>query len=225
MKKMSVLLALVLAFALSAMAQTPSPNDQSSSTPSTSQDTTSPSSSPSSTSPSSAPSSTSSSSSQSSTSPSSSQSSTSPSAAQGSTAGQQDSSTMGQAPAAGTEAKSADHGHKVKGCIRSEGGKYLLEDAHGRMYSLNTTEDLSAHVGHEVVIHGTVSGNGSSMNKSDMSKSDTSNSSMSSSAAGGNKEIAVTKVDMVSETCKLGGKHSKTSSNDQTKGTSPDKQQ
>jgi len=224
MKKMSMLLALVLAFALTAMAQTPSPNDQSSSTPSTSQDTTSPSSAPSSTSPSTSPSS---------TSPSSSQSSTSPSAAPGSTAGQQDSSSMGQAPAAGKETKAQEqaeekhegHGHKVKGCIRSEGGKFLLEDAHGRMYSLNTTEDLSAHVGHEVVIHGTVSGNGSSMNKSDMSKSDTSNSSMSSSAAGGNKEIAVTKVDMVSETCKLGGKHAKTSSNDQTKGTSPDKQQ
>src|SRR5712692_2144240 len=201
MKKMSVFFALVLAFALTAMAQTASPNDQSSSTPSASQD---------------------------SSSPSGSQSSTSPSTSQSPSYGQQGSSSTAQTPATGSEAKTAEHeghGHKVKGCIRSEGGKFVLEDAHGRMYSLNTTEDLSAHVGHEVVIHGTVSGNGSSMNKSDMSKSDTSNSSMSSSAAGGNKEIAVTKVDMVSETCKLGGKHSKTSSNDQTKGTSPDKQQ
>src|SRR5712692_11444711 len=201
MKKMSVFFALVLAFALTAMAQTASPNDQSSSTPSASQD---------------------------SSSPSGSQSSTSPSTSQSPSYGQQGSSSTAQTPATGSEAKTAEHeghGHKVKGCIRSEGGKFVLEDAHGRMYSLNTSEDLSAHVGHEVVVHGAVSGNGSAMNKSDMSKSDTSNSSMSSSAAGGNKEIAVTKVDMVSETCKLGGKHSKTSSNDQTKGTSPDKQQ
>src|SRR5712692_7185746 len=201
MKKMSVFFALVLAFALTAMAQTASPNDQSYSTPSASQD---------------------------SSSPSGSQSSTSPSTSQSPSYGQQGSSSTAQTPATGSEAKTAEHeghGHKVKGCIRSEGGKFVLEDAHGRMYSLNTSEDLSAHVGHEVVVHGAVSGNGSAMNKSDMSKSDTSNSSMSSSAAGGNKEIAVTKVDMVSETCKLGGKHSKTSSNDQTKGTSPDKQQ
>jgi len=205
MKKMSVFFALVLAFALTAMAQTASPNDQSSSTPSASQD---------------------------SSSPSGSQSSTSPSTSQSPSYGQQGSSSTAQTPATGSEAKTAEHeghGHKVKGCIRSEGGKFVLEDAHGRMYSLNTSEDLSAHVGHEVVVHGAVSGNGSagsSMNKSDTSKSDTSSmSSPAGATSGGNKEITVTKVDMVSETCKLGGKHSKTSSNDQNKGTSPDKQQ
>lgn len=202
MKKMSVFFALVLAFALTAMAQTASPNDQSSSTPSASQD---------------------------SSSPAGSQNSANPSTSQSPSSGQQGSSSMGQTPAAGSEAKTAEHGHKVKGCIRSEGGKFVLEDAHGRMYSLNTSEDLSAHVGHEVVVHGAVSGNGSagsSMNKSDTSKSDTSSmSSPAGASSGGNKEITVTKVDMVSETCKLGGKHSKTSSSDQPKGTTPDKQQ
>jgi uncharacterized protein DUF5818 len=202
MKKMSVFFALVLAFALTAMAQTAPPNDQSSSTPSASQD---------------------------SSSPAGSQNSANPSTSQSPSSGQQGSSSMGQTPAAGSETKTAEHGHKVKGCIRSEGGKFVLEDAHGRMYSLNTSEDLSAHVGHEVVVHGAVSGSGSagsSMNKSDTSKSDTSSmSSPAGATAGGNKEITVTKVDMVSETCKLGGKHSKTSSNDQPKGTTPDKQQ
>lgn len=90
--------------------------------------------------------------------------------------------------------------HKVKGCIRSEGGSYALEDAHGRTYALNSTEDLSAHVGHEVVVHGTESAGGGS-------------AVSGGSAGAGEKTINVSKVDMVSDTCKLGGgKHSKSSS-------------
>ncbi len=134
---------------------------------------------------------------------------------QGSTAPQQPSSapgTQGTTMGAETKTKGEAKGeHKVKGCIRSEGGKYSLEDAKGHTYTLNTSEDLSAHVGHEVVIHGAVSGGGAS----EMSKTET-----SAGAAGGNKEIAVTKVEMVSETCKLGGKKSKSSS-DQKKGAPP----
>jgi hypothetical protein len=86
-------------------------------------------------------------------------------------------------------------GNKVKGCLRSEGGKFVLEDAHGRTYALNSTEDLSAHVGHEVVVHGTESSAAGA-------------SAASSSTGGATKEINVTKVDHVSDTCKL-GKHSK----------------
>jgi uncharacterized protein DUF5818 len=92
--------------------------------------------------------------------------------------------------------------HKVKGCIRSQGGSYVLEDAHGRTFALNSTEDLSAHVGHEVVIHGTESG------------ASAGSSAASTGSAGAEKTITVSKVDHVSDTCKLGGgKHSKSSSN------------
>ena len=83
---------------------------------------------------------------------------------------------------------------KFKGCLRSEGGKFVLEDAHGHTYALNTTEDLSAHVGHEVLVHGT--------------ESSAAASSASSSTGGATKEINATKVDHISDTCKL-GKHSK----------------
>ena len=181
MSKISILFALVLAFALIATAQTSSPNDQSS------------------------------------------PGSHGSAASQGSTTGQQGSTGAAQQPSAAPAAQGTTMGaetktkgeakgeHKVKGCIRSEGGKYSLEDAKGHTYALNTSEDLSAHVGHEVVIHGAVSGGGAS----EMSKTET-----SAGAAGGNKEIAVTKVEMVSETCKLGGKKSKSTS-DQKKGAPP----
>jgi hypothetical protein len=84
---------------------------------------------------------------------------------------------------------------KFKGCVRSEGGKFMLEDAHGHTYNLNTSEDLSAHVGHEVLVHGSEASAGGS-------------SAASSSTGGATKEITVIKVDHISDTCKL-GKHSK----------------
>ena len=88
-----------------------------------------------------------------------------------------------------------EKGGKYKGCIRSEAGKFVLEDAHGRTYNLNTSEDLSAHVGHEVVVHG--------------SEGSVAGASATSSATGGaGKEINVTKVDHISDTCEL-GKHTK----------------
>src|SRR5882724_7854188 len=89
---------------------------------------------------------------------------------------------------------------KVRGCIRSEGSKYSLEDAKGQIYTLNSTENLSSYVGHEVVVRGAVSGDGGS----GMSKAST---------AAGNKEITVSTVDTVSDTCKL-AKHGKVDPND-----------
>lgn len=94
--------------------------------------------------------------------------------------------------------------HKVKGCIRSEGGNYVLEDAHGKTYALNGTADLSTHVGHEVVVHGTeAAGAGSA-----------------TSTSGGEKEITVSKVDHISDTCKL-GKHGKSTSGEKGSSTTP----
>lgn len=137
--------------------------------------------------------------------------SSSPTATQGSTSQGSSSSTMGQSSSSsqstmGSQGSMAqgsttkgEKGHKMKGCIRSEGGKYVLEDAHGKTFALNSTEDLSAHVGHEVIVHGT--------------ESSAANSSATSTgaSAGAEKEITVSKLDIVSDTCKMGGgKHSKT---------------
>jgi hypothetical protein len=113
---------------------------------------------------------------------------------QGSSSGQtsgsmgQDSSNMSH----GTEAKGEK---KMKGCIKSEGGQYTLQDKHGKSTPLSG-QDLSAHVGHEVTVHG-------------MWASGSSDSSAASSASmGGGKTFNVTNVDMISESCSMDKKGS-----------------
>src|ERR1700704_5541952 len=44
---------------------------------------------------------------------------------------------------------------KLKGCIQSEGGKYVLQDKHGKDVALAGSADLASHVGHTVTVHGT----------------------------------------------------------------------
>ena len=128
-----------------------------------------------------------------------------PSVGQGSSAGQssgsmgQDSSTMSQ----GSEMKGEK---KMKGCIRSEGGQYSLEDKHGKTTPLSG-QDLSAHVGHEVTVHGMLASGSSS------GASETASGSMGSSG----KSLNVTKVDMISETCSLDKNKSKSSSDSMQK--------
>ena len=89
---------------------------------------------------------------------------------------------------------------KLKGCIQSQGGQYVLESKHGKSVMLSG-QDLAAHVGHEVKVKGTwESGNASGM------------SSTSTTSAGGNsageKTFNVTNVEMVSDTCKGSSKNS-----------------
>jgi hypothetical protein len=43
---------------------------------------------------------------------------------------------------------------KLKGCIRSENGKYVLETRHDKMVSLTGSQDFAPHVGHTVTLHG-----------------------------------------------------------------------
>jgi hypothetical protein len=81
---------------------------------------------------------------------------------------------------------------KLKGCIESEGGKYMLEDKHGKEVALTGSQDFASHVGHTMTVHGTFA------NGSDASASATSNSGMSAS---GGQQFVVSKLDMVSESC------------------------
>src|SRR2546421_1831829 len=103
---------------------------------------------------------------------------------------------------------------KLKGCIESENGKYVLENKHGKEVTL-TGQDLSGHVGHKVVVRGTfqnsaaasasgenagTAASAGSTSTSSTSASNTAGSSDMKAKAG--KEFNVTNVEMVSSTCK-----------------------
>lgn len=80
--------------------------------------------------------------------------------------------------------------HKLKGCVQSQGGQYMLETKKGKTVNLSG-QDLSAHVGHEISVKG-MWANGMSATSSD-------NSGASA------KTFNVTEIKMISDTC---GKHS-----------------
>jgi hypothetical protein len=95
---------------------------------------------------------------------------------------------------------------KIKGCIQSQGGQYVLQTKRGKDVML-TGQDVSAHVGHEVTVHGAWGAAGG--NASGMSETASANASPSG------KSFNVTSVDMISETCSTG----KSMSNDKNSGT------
>jgi hypothetical protein len=126
------------------------------------------------------------------------------------------------APAAGTPsaAPAEPKGEKkLKGCIESENGKFVLENKHGKEITL-VGQDVSAHVGHQVVVHGTfqnsmaASASGETAGTAAAAGS-TSTSSTDTKAKAG-QEFNVTSVDMVASTCKdkdkAGEKHEKPAS-------------
>jgi Protein of unknown function (DUF5818) len=92
-------------------------------------------------------------------------------------------------PDANTPGAQNNGERKLKGCVQSQGGQYILETKKGKTVAL-AGQDVSAHVGHEVSVKGTWE-NGMSATSS------------SNDAASG-KTFNVTEVKMVSDTC--GGK-------------------
>jgi len=106
---------------------------------------------------------------------------------------------------------------KLKGCIESENGKYVLENKHGKEVTL-TGQDLSGHVGHKVVVRGTFQNSAAASASGEnagtaASAGSTSTSSTSASTTTGSsdtkdmkakagKDFNVTSVDMVASTCK-----------------------
>ena len=118
-------------------------------------------------------------------------------------------------PAAGTQSASAAEPKgekKLKGCIESENGKFVLESKHGKEITL-TGQDVSAHVGHQVVVHGTfqnsmaasasgeTAGTAASAGSTSTSSTGTTAGSTDTKAKAG-QEFNVTSVDMVASTCK-----------------------
>jgi hypothetical protein len=75
---------------------------------------------------------------------------------------------------------------QATGCLSSEDGRYMLKAANGRTFSLNSTDDLSRHVGHNVVVHGTVLAKGVENAKDTPTPN----------------EMAVSSLRMISEDCK-----------------------
>jgi hypothetical protein len=121
----------------------------------------------------------------------------SPSMSQGSSGSQ----TGSQGGSMGSDTGSMKHdkgmkGEKtLKGCVRSEGGNYMLEEKSGKTVNLSGS-DMSAHVGHEVKVMGMYGGG----------SSDSSAASSSGSSMGAGHTFNVTNVTMVSETCSMGKK-------------------
>jgi hypothetical protein len=81
---------------------------------------------------------------------------------------------------------------KLKGCVESQAGQYVLETKKGPVSLAG--QDVSAHVGHEVTVKGTWENGGSN-------SSATATSSGSESMSKGT--FNVTNVKMDSETCKM----------------------
>jgi hypothetical protein len=108
--------------------------------------------------------------------------------------------TMGQA--SGTEAKGEK---KLKGCVENENGKYVLETKHEKEVVL-TGQDISAHVGHMVTVHGTyqssVAANAKGAENSAGAASTGSTASAGSNAKAG-REFNVTSVEMLSDSCPM----------------------
>lgn len=107
--------------------------------------------------------------------------------------------SMQQDSQPGSMANSANKGAtKIKGCIRSEHGNYLLESKRHKVVALTGSEDFAPHVGHTVTLYGNFLP-GTAMG----------------GAAGANGKSApsanfqVSKMEMVSETCALDQKDSK----------------
>jgi hypothetical protein len=105
--------------------------------------------------------------------------------------------------------------HKMKGCVQSQGGQYVLETKKGKMVALSG-QDVSAHVGHEVSVKGTWSSASAGM-----SPSSSGTASSSGSASSGERTFNVTDVKMISDTCSGKGKHSDNGMGTGANGTNP----
>ena len=96
---------------------------------------------------------------------------------------------MGQNPDQNNPSQKTEKSEKkLKGCVQSQGGQYVLETKKGKAVNL-TGQDVSAHVGHEVSVKGTW--------ESGAAGGGMSSSSTSSGNAGAEKTFNVASVDKI----------------------------
>lgn len=135
----------------------------------------------------------------------------------------QSSSTDVNTAASNTGSSGKQKGDKtIKGCIAGSSGNYTLEEKGGKKsVSLQSSQDLSAHVGHEVKLHGrwenassasaTSPSDTGSMASNNAGSASSTGTSGTSSHAHQDKTFVVDSVDMVSDQCKSGGSASSAS--------------
>jgi hypothetical protein len=118
----------------------------------------------------------------------------------------QDNTQSGQSGSMGNAGTATTGEKKLKGCVVQEGGQYALQDKHGKTVQLSG-QDLSAHVGHTVAVHGMY------QNTSEPgSATSSSNASGASGSTSATQVFTVSSVDMISDSCN-GGKKSNSSNN------------
>lgn len=115
-----------------------------------------------------------------------------------------------QAPEMGTPAQGSHHEanaekrgkgeKKLKGCLRSEGGKFVLEEKHGKRVNLSSTEDLSSHVNHMVTVHGSYENAANASGESSAATATSTGAGTSAAASG--EQFMVSNIDSVSDSCK-----------------------
>lgn len=110
------------------------------------------------------------------------------------------STSSSQASSSSTASNSGQQA-SVEGCIVRQQTDYFLQPENGSPIKLNSTEDLSKHVGHHVRVEGSENSMGSSSSNTSGGSSSASNPASTSSSSNANQEIQVTRVQMISETC------------------------
>src|SRR5437868_1716240 len=129
----------------------------------------------------------------------------------GLTAVAQDTGTSGQSSTTTTTTKkstrtAASKGNTITGCIEKSGDNYMIKNGRYKNgVKVTGSDDLSPHVGHTVKLTGTWA-------SAAASTGETKGGGMKMS----NREFNETKVDMVSETCKMGAGKAASSSSDTT---------
>ncbi len=86
---------------------------------------------------------------------------------------------------------------KITGCIRSENGKYVVENSPQKKLWLSGPEDLAPQVGHTVVLYGTYLNSTAPANRGKAGQK----KPLESSAKAQESNFQVSKVEMVSDTC------------------------
>jgi Protein of unknown function (DUF5818) len=127
-----------------------------------------------------------------------------------------------QSSTSGSTASSTKGEKKLKGCIESQGGQYVLREKNGNQVQLTGSSDFASHVGHQVTVHGTyeasssASATSSSSDKMPSSSGSTTANPTAGSTSG--QQFMVNKIDHESATCKIKGASSGSASS--TSGTS-----
>jgi hypothetical protein len=121
-----------------------------------------------------------------------------PGGVQGTASQKTDASGMHPIGTPQSDATGTGHTREMKGCIEKSGNDFFLANGKGRRMMLQPgATDLSAHVGHEVKIHGTVE-NGAAAS---MGTTGETTGTTGKHDKHGDRMMTVDKIDMVSETC------------------------